>query len=133
MLRCIRTGRNGMTGGVGRAGNADIAGFFLAARGARRPRRPNARANPRHPTCSPNNRRCPRFLRVFCALAWGGFDECANPGKTSPKKPPTPPRLQNETPPGELAALTAAQAPALVLCARQWCGCPEDVVQEAFC
>jgi RNA polymerase sigma-70 factor (ECF subfamily) len=33
---------------------------------------------------------------------------------------------------GEVARLIDAHAAALVLCARQWCAEPEDVVQEAF-
>jgi len=35
--------------------------------------------------------------------------------------------------PRVLAELIASHAAALVLFARQWCDCPEDVVQEAFC
>jgi len=35
--------------------------------------------------------------------------------------------------PRQLADLIAAHAAALVLFARQWCDCPEDVVQETFC
>jgi RNA polymerase sigma-70 factor (ECF subfamily) len=35
--------------------------------------------------------------------------------------------------PRVLADLIADHAAALVLFARQWCACPEDVVQEAFC
>lgn len=35
--------------------------------------------------------------------------------------------------PRVLATLVAERSAALVLFARQWCGCPEDVVQEAFC
>src|SRR5207237_4806705 len=34
--------------------------------------------------------------------------------------------------PAEVARLIDAHAAALVLCARQWCAEPEDVVQEAF-
>jgi RNA polymerase sigma factor (sigma-70 family) len=34
--------------------------------------------------------------------------------------------------PDELAELVDRHAAALVLYARQWCGCPEDVVQTAF-
>src|SRR3974390_1780168 len=34
--------------------------------------------------------------------------------------------------PQEFARLVDTQGPALVLYARQWCGAPEDVVQEAF-
>ncbi|HEX4606762.1 MAG TPA: sigma-70 family RNA polymerase sigma factor [Urbifossiella sp.] len=34
--------------------------------------------------------------------------------------------------PDELAGLVDRHAAALVLYARQWCGCPEDVVQTAF-
>jgi len=44
-----------------------------------------------------------------------------------------PCRLPSEMTPRELADLIAARGAALVLFARQWCGCPEDVVQEAFC
>jgi RNA polymerase sigma-70 factor (ECF subfamily) len=35
--------------------------------------------------------------------------------------------------PRQLADLITAHAAALVLFARQWCDCPEDVAQEAFC
>jgi len=35
--------------------------------------------------------------------------------------------------PRELANLIADHAASLVLFARQWCDCPEDVVQDAFC
>lgn len=35
--------------------------------------------------------------------------------------------------PSVLAELIADHAAALVLFARQWCDCPEDVVQDAFC
>ncbi|HJZ56377.1 MAG TPA: sigma-70 family RNA polymerase sigma factor [Gemmataceae bacterium] len=35
--------------------------------------------------------------------------------------------------PRQLADLIAAHAAALVLFARQWCECPEDAVQDAFC
>jgi RNA polymerase sigma-70 factor (ECF subfamily) len=35
--------------------------------------------------------------------------------------------------PRQLADLIATHAAALVLFARQWCDCPEDVTQEAFC
>ena len=35
--------------------------------------------------------------------------------------------------PSVLADLIADHAAALVLFARQWCDCPEDVVQDAFC
>jgi RNA polymerase sigma factor (sigma-70 family) len=38
-----------------------------------------------------------------------------------------------EMTPRQLADLIAAHAAALVLFARQWCDCPEDVTQEAFC
>jgi DNA-directed RNA polymerase specialized sigma24 family protein len=38
-----------------------------------------------------------------------------------------------EMTPRALADLIADHAAALVLFARQWCDCPEDVVQEAFC
>src|SRR5947209_4384244 len=34
--------------------------------------------------------------------------------------------------PTDFARLVDRQAPALILYARQWCGTPEDVVQEAF-
>ena len=34
--------------------------------------------------------------------------------------------------PRQLAELVAAHAAALVLYARQWCACAEDVVQDAF-
>jgi RNA polymerase sigma-70 factor (ECF subfamily) len=34
--------------------------------------------------------------------------------------------------PGQVAKLVDTHAAALVLCARQWCSEPEDVVQEAF-
>lgn len=35
--------------------------------------------------------------------------------------------------PGRLVALIAEHGDALVLYARQWCDCPEDAVQDAFC
>ena len=35
--------------------------------------------------------------------------------------------------PRQLASLIADHGAALVLFARQWCDCPEDVVQDAFC
>jgi RNA polymerase sigma factor (sigma-70 family) len=42
-------------------------------------------------------------------------------------------RLTADMTPRVLADLIADHAAALVLFARQWCDCPEDVVQEAFC
>ncbi len=46
---------------------------------------------------------------------------------------PRPPRrLVLEMSPTDLARLIDAYAAPLVLYARQWCGAPEDVVQEAF-